>query len=297
MNIFVLVSLARGSRRAVGAFSSKEKADSDAGEFNITDSEVALFELPEETIGTPELIHVAHKPAGGGLYLITGYYLKKFEATLSKGEGGYVRSLKVIQPDPAALDENLPSPKFRSRGTTPPFIAVEVEEKKSFADRKRAGRRKSMIVLSSAIGILLAANVLFYLRSPAIEFAEHAVSVEWLPEEANDISYYLTPRVRVFEFQISEPGFLSWIKGQGPSAAEIGRRPVRVTRYTFDADVQIPGLEMHPEKKQFEMWNAFIKAEIEDGYTIKDNSDSETTVTTGGYNRTKNRAYYRSKTR
>ena len=118
MNMHVLVSLARGSRRAVGAFSSREKADSYAAEYNITDSEVVLFGLPEDTVKTPEDIHATHKP-GCGLYLITSYYLKKFEATLSKGEGGYVRSLKVDQPDPV-LNENLPSQQYSSRGTRHP---------------------------------------------------------------------------------------------------------------------------------------------------------------------------------
>lgn len=40
-------------------------------------------------------------------------------------------------------------------------------------------------------------------------------SVDWLPKEATDISYYFSYRNNFYEFSISEEDFLKWVKEKG----------------------------------------------------------------------------------
>jgi hypothetical protein len=45
--------------------------------------------------------------------------------------------------------------------------------------------------------------------------AEGIPSVSWLPEEATGINYYFSYNNNVYEFSISEDGFLKWVKDNG----------------------------------------------------------------------------------
>ncbi len=290
MNIYIIVSIARASQRAIGAFSSNEKANGYIAEQNIQDAEISLFELPSDTREMPEMVHIAHKSGGAGLYTISGYFLKKFEATLARGEGGYVKTLSVDDPDPEAIEERLPEERTRAsaeRAQLHPPEAIDTES--------GAGGRRNVMFLIATLSILTIVNVLYYLRSPRFELAENVSSVAWLPSEANDISYLFTEKVRVFEFTISESGFMTWLVGEGLTATKLENSNMKIPRYTFDADIPIEGLENESEEEQFEIWESFTKATISDGFAFNTEAPDESSTVMGGYDLPKKRAYYRQK--
>jgi hypothetical protein len=61
------------------------------------------------------------------------------------------------------------------------------------------------------------------------KIGENVKAVDWLPEEATNVSYYLNTPNRAYEFDISEEGFLAWT-----AHLEIKKitEPVGIGRYT-----------------------------------------------------------------
>ena len=299
MTIVILVIEEHGSQQAIAAFGSNEKAEQYVLQEKIPKPEFVYHEVTEKVSADPERIYIAHKALSGHAQFISGIFLNRFEAQLSFSEtdDGFVRLLEIDEPNKEEIDavldraekEAQPSAaqKAKPQVTLPPF------GKKSWVDK--FGGKNHFIALVSLTLFYIVLNVLYLIRSRHVEFAEHVASVEWLPEEASDISYYIDRKFRAFEFSISEQGFKEWAESQSFSVGELTDDPVNVTRYTFDSNKPVPGIESMNEQEQFEAWELYTKASISQGYVLKEYNRAGDLTLAGGFDNEIGRAYYRGR--
>jgi hypothetical protein len=112
-----------------------------------------------------------------------------------------------------------------------------------------------------------------YVELTRREVGEHQPRVSWLPQEANDVCYFRTHMNTLYEFNISEEGFLSWAKGEGWNIKSISDE-VTVPRYTGRV---IPAprdplegtgkTDVRWEQEVFMKWLKVSQAVVQDGYT------------------------------
>lgn len=62
---------------------------------------------------------------------------------------------------------------------------------------------------------------------------ENVMSVDWLPPEATNISYYRSYEFTAYEFTISESGFRDWALSKGYSLSTITDQTKNIRRYLF----------------------------------------------------------------
>ena len=128
------------------------------------------------------------------------------------------------------------------------------------------------------------------------ETAENVSHVDWLPDEASNVSFYKSYSYKAFEFDISENGFLEWAQRWDvqPIAS-----PVTILRYSLmttavpdynkpnpTQDERLLQLQQHPSQR----------ATIRDGYYY-DYEDSSYGGVSVAYDRSKGRAYLQSNPR
>jgi len=293
MNIYVVISSPEGYQNTAAAFSSKDKALEHIEGEEIPDASVTVYEVNEEP--EPDRIHAAHTLCKEGVYQLEGFYLQKFKAKLATGEDGYVKLLIIDQPDPEAPSLYAPVPSDRdSRSPVIDPSTGKVIKDSTVASQigDSLGDQRNVVVLSWMICLLVLVRGFLYYNEPKIQFVEHVDAVEWLPPEASDISYYIVDDFRSFEFKISENGFLDWVKKEQYQFEEITGEPVKLPRYTFDADipVELSGLN---DQERFEKWELVMKVIIEAGYVLKARNDDGDPIDMGGYDRESGYAYYR----
>ena len=124
-----------------------------------------------------------------------------------------------------------------------------------------------------------------------VETGENVSRVRWLPKAACNVSYYRSYLNTAYEFDISEPDFVAWSRW---TLTEIDL-PVTIVRYTFFTR-PYPTLPDDPTIEEFEVHRQMLS---ERGATVaKGLFHTECAPDGGGvwvaYDRTKQRAYFRS---
>ncbi len=134
---------------------------------------------------------------------------------------------------------------------------------------------------------LVLGGVYGHYRGEIIDFGEGVERVDWLPETASKVSYYISYNYTAYEFTIPEGDFLEWVKGKGWEVAEI-TSPVVVERYNQRKD-RVKG---QSEVVQEEPDTATVEAGL---YYKELERDGGRTVVV--YDRAKERAYYQGNPR
>lgn len=134
---------------------------------------------------------------------------------------------------------------------------------------------------------LVLGGVYGHYRGEIIDFGEGVESVDWLPEPAGKVSYYISYNYTAYEFTIPEEDFLEWVKGKGWEVAEI-TSPVAVERYNQRKD-RVKG---QSEVVQDEPDTANVEAGL---YYKELERDGGRTVVV--YDRAKERAHYQGNPR
>lgn len=134
---------------------------------------------------------------------------------------------------------------------------------------------------------LVLGGVYGHYRGEIIDFGERVESVDWLPEPAGKVSYYISYNYTAYEFTIPEEDFLEWVKRKGWEADEI-ESPVTVERYNQRKD-RVKG---QSEVVQDEPDTANVEAGL---YYKELERDGGRTVVV--YDRAKKRAYYQGNPR
>lgn len=87
------------------------------------------------------------------------------------------------------------------------------------------------IILISVLALAWIARYLIYASPGEMDSGQSLNSVQWLPQEASNISYSKTAYFNAFEFTISQEGFLDWVKDKKYGAPVSITKPVTVSRY------------------------------------------------------------------
>ena len=148
-------------------------------------------------------------------------------------------------------------------------------------------------ILSSLILLIIVGNIIYHVfYYDDYEFAENVESVDWLPQSANNISFYIYHKSNVYEFSIEENEFLDWVKDKGLIVKKIERGPVAITRYNFYADFVSECFENMSEEEQYQEWKSRTEASIENGYLFEGKSEAEGKMKYGSYDLEAKKVYY-----
>jgi len=118
-----------------------------------------------------------------------------------------------------------------------------------------------LIIISLSI-LILFGLIIWSLNAPA-EKGENIQSVDWLPGEATNISFYKRRAWVSFEFNISEQGFFNWAKKWTKAEVKIIDKPVEMWRYTY---YTIPSPSPDSSEEIRNEYQSKIKKTINHGY-------------------------------
>ncbi len=153
--------------------------------------------------------------------------------------------------------------------------------------------RNNKYFLSAVILLIIVGNVIYHVfYYDNYEFAENVESVEWLPQSANNISFYMYRDSNIYEFSIEEKDFLAWVKDQGLKVKKIESGAVAMARYSFYADLANEEMENMSEEEQYEKWKERTQVSIDNGYIFEGKSEDK--INLGSYDIIEKKVYYKS---
>jgi len=153
--------------------------------------------------------------------------------------------------------------------------------------------RNNKFFLSAVILIIIVGNLIYHVfYYDNYEFAENVESVEWLPQSANNISFYMYRDSNIYEFSMEEKDFLDWVKDQGLKIKKIESGAVAMARYSFYADLADEEMENMSEEEQYQKWKARTQVSIDNGYIFE--GKSEDRINLGSYDIIEKKVYYKS---
>ncbi len=153
--------------------------------------------------------------------------------------------------------------------------------------------RNNKYFLSAVILLIVVGNVIYHVfYYDNYEFAENVESVKWLPQSANNISFYMYRDSNIYEFSMEEKDFLAWVKDQGLKVKKIESGAVAMARYSFYADLANEEMENMSEEEQYEKWKERTQVSIDNGYIFE--GKSEDRINLGSYDIIEKKVYYKS---
>ncbi len=153
--------------------------------------------------------------------------------------------------------------------------------------------RNNKLFLSAVILIIVVGNLIYHVfYYDNYEFAENVESVEWLPQSANNISFYMYRDSNIYEFSMEEKDFLAWVKDQGLKVKKIESGVVAMARYSFYADLANEEMENMSEEEQYEKWKERTQVSIDNGYIFEGKSEDK--INLGSYDIIEKKVYYKS---
>jgi hypothetical protein len=116
------------------------------------------------------------------------------------------------------------------------------------------------------------------------ERGENLPRVDWLPQEATNVSFLRSYGRTAFEFDIDERGYWEWVKYPVQEIEE----PLRIIRYSLSNDNRLNVGDLRRPN--------YPRATIEDGLFYEERRSNGGGVATA-YDRSKGRAYFQSNPR
>ena len=138
-----------------------------------------------------------------------------------------------------------------------------------------------------------------------VEEGENVAKVDWLPEEANQVSFHKSYGFTAYEFNISEKGFLDLARREGWEIKPIGAETVSVERYLSHRlmtalkgkSVGDSDQEQEEHQKKYEEWKRDSRHIIAKGYYYKWLRGQTGGGIWVGYDSENGRAYYHTQPR
>jgi len=136
-----------------------------------------------------------------------------------------------------------------------------------------------------------------------LEKGEHIAKVSWLPSEASDVTFFKSYTYTVYEFSISEQGFLAWARESGWPVQPIEGEVTVPRYYSMTPSPREPTAAASKEAQSqswraVEQWLKESVAVVQDGYTA---TNRQSNVGDRGYivayDRKVRRAYYQTNSR
>lgn len=159
-------------------------------------------------------------------------------------------------------------------------------------------RRKTILALVAAVLAVVLLLWGAYRGFTEVTSGEHLETVDWLPSEASDVSYYRSYLFTAYEFDISEEGFLKWASDwevkpvQAPYTIRRYSSALNRLPYPGDRDRRMSDpTDVEEFSEAMRAWEAEQRATITTGYWY------ERVQRNGGgvwvaYDRDRKRAYY-----
>ncbi len=301
MTFYIIITRSNGSELAASVYSSRKKAEAYISDTNMADSRIEPYEVPAGETFSTVMMYAAHKTNEGGASEVIGYYFNIYDAETAVNNNGFVERLPIdkveeeIAEDSTESEEGFQSFKLEGRKAPTPKAQATVSDKLRNTVQSVQSTRYDWVLLAAVIILIIAGNIVYHVYYyNRFEFAENVPRVKWLPETAKNVSYYKDRQTDVYEFTISEDGFLKWSTAKRLDVKKIEGDPVKIPRYRFYADVPIEGLENMTEEEQYELWNSLTKTTINSGYVFETKSNENEKGNAGGYDSDTGRAYFRS---
>lgn len=153
-----------------------------------------------------------------------------------------------------------------------------------------------LTVFLGPIALFFLFGITVYWSNTHPESGENVKSVDWLPKEATNVSYYKTYSYTAFEFDISEEGFKRWASRWN---FEKTKTPKGISRYNR-ITVKMPKFDNKDSDKsmeEFDKYRSTVGATISNGYYYSTPPRGNGGGTYVAYDSDKGRAYYQSNPR
>jgi len=243
MTFHIVINMENGTRLAVAAFSSAERAKAFIERHGMAETRIDFFDPGDQMPPNSRTLYVAQRAVREGVYELAGYFFSRYEAERAVSGLGFERRLEVDAVEHAvvakAAHAEPTTPTASEAAATAP---AKVSGKKP--SRKPRGRREPSATAIGAAGLplgqiftllILVAGIVgvywIFSRSPRIQFAEGQARVEWLPTSASDISFFRQGSFEAAEFLMTEDGFRIWARSFGAEPGPVPVGGVSVPRY------------------------------------------------------------------
>ena len=123
-----------------------------------------------------------------------------------------------------------------------------------------------LVVLFNPISLIFFAVSCAMWSNEHPKIGKNIKSVDWLPKEAHNISYYKTYSYTAFEFDISEEGFKKWAADYDCKKIETPEKVCRYNRMTLKMPRFDSNVINDDAIKEFEKYQSTVNATIVNGY-------------------------------
>lgn len=289
MTFHIVVNMENGTRLAVAAFSTAERAQAYLQKHELKEARVDFFDPGDQVPQNPRTIYVAQRFVRDGVYELGGYFFSRYEAERAVSGLGFERRLEIDVTDQVFTPPPLPvetvvEEKPKVLAELAPKAKAAARQARQAAEIGAAGFPFGQVLLLVLLLAGIAGSYWLFSRTPTIHFGEGEVRVEWLPTTARDVSFFRQGSFEAYEFTISEEGFRLWARSFGSEPGPVPLGGVFVPRYLMLATAA--GAATPPDAKG---GTRATSIEILDG--LYWTSVPPGAVVTLAWNRATNRAY------
>ena len=300
-----------GSLHALGAFTTKEKENAYRSAAGLKEDQVRLDFYNGPLEADQPVIYAGHRRWNMDCFQLAGYFQSEAESWAEVTQDGYDSVLK-IDTDYAseqALEkealERYSKLQKRWRLSTYEELIERVGTDKARANImlrfyedalesfKPQDRRDIRALYALCLAILIFPIAFFYFLGHSPDFGENVESVNWLPDDASQISYYRSKQVQVYEFKISPEAFKNWARSNQMTVAPLSEQTA-LSRYKAYLPPSPKKQAKHLPKhapisiEQFSAWQDEISIKINEGLIAESTDNS---IGTAIYDTTTGKAY------
>lgn len=239
MVFHIVINMENGTRLAVAAFTSADRAQAYIDRHGMEAVRIDFFDPGDQVPQSPRILYVAQREVRPGIHELAGYFFSRYEAERAVAGQGFERRLEINSEE--FVEYELPSGETAAADAAeePVEVAAAPARRRLLPERpaRRAAARGPAVFPAGQIGllVLLVCGILgsywFFHRGTAIHFGESEASATWLPASASDISFFRQGRFEAAEFLISEEGFRIWARGFGAEPGPVPPEGASVPRY------------------------------------------------------------------
>jgi hypothetical protein len=238
MAFHIVINMENGTRLAVAAFTSADRAQAYIERHGMAEVRIDFFDPGDQVPQNPRVLYVSQREVRPGVHELAGYFFSRYEAERAVAGQGFERRLEINSAE--FIDFELPPSAPADADPSPVAEAAPTPARRRFLPERPARRAAARGPAVFPVGqivllVLLVCGILgaywFFHRSPAIQFGEAEASAAWLPASASDISYFRQGRFEAAEFLIAEEGFRIWARGFGAEPGPVPPDGATVPRY------------------------------------------------------------------
>lgn len=299
IDIVVLTEITDDEKSPTAAFTSQANLEEFLeGNPQINDFETEAMTLSYKANQQLDYVYLAFLRKDNNEEAFIGYHINRFEAQRRVYKKGFIRSIPLVLDGEVAQAIENSKTKFTKK--TAQTIAAPREEPAEI--EKKASRQRSLEiadegkqkVLTFLIIVFVGLVTYFYFHADSnrVEFAENVPSVSWLPGYCNDVSFYKSPKMLVYEFQLSKQGFKKFANELQLEYKPINT-PIEVSTYRLYADIRWQGGNTDQyDHDQWKAWEAIARPKIKEGYLFTGYKENPDIRVKGGFDSESDTLYF-----